>query len=173
MGKLIKGDFERKDVSGHCKALLDLFRKADLKPYVTKPTNVIHVEFIPHQHQSMFPKGINDPVQGDIGSIERTIEFWRAEGFLRALPLKHIDILREYFLGPEVDDGTHKMVKKLPYRGGDSIMTDDHDAIVDILIWKKLVEHHGIDTVMWTLYEWHVDLFKEFFEEHRHMRFSK
>jgi len=173
MGKLIKGDFERKDIPKSSKALLDLFRNADLKPYVPKPTNVIHGGFIPHQHQSMFPKGLNDSVQGDIGSIELTIEIWRAEGFLRALPLKHIDILREYFLGPDVDDGTHKMVKKLPYRGDASIMNDDHGAMVDILIWKNLVEHHGIDTVLWALYEWHVDIFKEFFEDHRHMRFSK
>jgi len=71
------------------------------------------------------------------------------------------------------------MIKALPYRGTVNNILDygeknqDLPYLKSILILKRLLKDHGVDSVMYGLYEWHVDKLKEWFEHHRHMRFSK
>ena len=182
MGKLIKGKFgktEEVEYQGYgCNALFQLFRNTE--PYEEpEPTNVIdNIDWHPHQHKAMYEDG--DFIK-DITSIEWTIEAYGAEGLLEALPLKNIMELREYFIGPEElnKEGTERMIKVLPYRGTVNNILDygernqDLPYLKSILILKRLLKDHGVDSVMYGLYEWHVDKLKEFFEDHRHMRFSK
>jgi len=182
MGKLIKGNFgktEDDEYQGYgCNALLQLFR--NVEPYKEpEPTNVIdNITWHPHQHKKMFEDG--DFIR-DITSVEWTIEAYGAESLLEALPLNNIMELREYFIGSEEfnKDGTKRMIKVLPYRGTLNNILDDGENDQDlpflesIIILKRLLKVHGVDSVMYGLYEWHVDKLKEFFEDHRHMRFSK
>ena len=127
----------------------------------------------------MYPLGGDGDIHTELGRIEITLECWRVEGFLQALPLDVINEMREYFLGPyePAVEGISLMVKRLPYKiqGEDTIMLNDFDprAIEDIMVFRRLMRDHGVDTVMWGLYEWHVELFKEWFEQHRHLVLSK
>jgi len=182
MGKLIKGNFgktEDDEYQGYgCNALLQLFR--NVEPYKEpEPTNVIdNITWHPHQHKKMFEDG--DFIR-DITSVEWTIEAYGAESLLEALPLKTIMELREYFIGPEEPnkDGIERMIKALPYRGTVNNILDDGEKNQDlpylesIIILKRLLKEHGVDSVMYGLYEWHVDKLKEWFENHRQMKFSK
>jgi len=69
------------------------------------------------------------------------------------------------------------MVKRLPYRieGEETIMQNgfDQDSIERVIVFNRLMRDHGVNTVMWGFYEWNVNQFKEWFEQRRHMIFSK
>ena len=182
MGKLIKGNFgktEDDEYQGYgCNALLQLFR--NVEPYKEpEPTNVIdNITWHPHQHKKMFE---DENFIGDITTIELTIDAFGAESLLEALPLKNIMELREYFIGHEETnkEGIERMIKVLPYRGTVNNILDDGEKNQDlhylesIIILKRLLKEHGVDSVMYGLYEWHVDKLKEFFKDHHHMRFTK
>ena len=182
MGELIKGNFGKTEEDEYqdygFKALTQQFKNSE--PYEEpEPTNVIdNITWHPHQHKKMFE---DENFIGDITTIELTIDAFGAESLLEALPLKNIMELREYFIGHEEPnkDGIERMIKVLPYRGTVNNILDygeknqDLPYLESILILKRLLKDHGVDSVMYGLYEWHVDKLKEFFEDHRHMRFSK
>ena len=188
MGKLIKGDFTtpkfwEDGTPVTCVGLWQAFEDAkkfnETLHTCPAPQRVVEAFFVPKEHQSMYPLGGDGDIHTELGRIEITLECWRPEGFLQALPLDMINEIREYFLGPiePAVEGVTKMVKRLPYKiqGEDTIMLNDFDpqGIEDIVVFKRLMNDHGVATVMWGLYEYHVKLFKEWFEQHSHMVFSK
>ena len=188
MGKLIKHNFEAKYYydDGSPVLMPKLYKQMrfvrnffDNLHTCPAPKKVYEGFFVPKEHQSMYPLGANGDIHMEISNIQDTMEIWRPEGFLQALSLEYINQLREYFLGPyePAPKGVTKMVKRLPYRieGEETIMQNgfDQDSIERVIVFNRLMRDHGVNTVMWGFYEWNVNQFKEWFEQRRHMIFSK